>query len=307
MRRPGPDELPKGPNGRHGWPWAVQDVTASAIDNDERLWPEMSVIIPSYNQGLFIEEAIRSVLLQGYPKLQCIVIDGGSTDETVEILRKYDAWLDFWVSEPDRGQSHGINKGVCRARGDILFWLNSDDLVLPAAFLKVADIFCKNPSAKMVVGQAQIINSLGVTTGTFVNRFSSWSDFVTRKCTIRQISTFFSRPLFDELGMIDESLDYCMDRELLIRFTEKTAPLVTDSFLAAYRDHEGTKFDHNWIRGYEEQDQMILRKLAGSDLEIRYLHWSTKNWFAMCIRKNFTIKDRLSCLTHLLGNIRALF
>ena len=98
---------------------------------DGRPWPRMSIVTPSYNQGQFIEETIRSVLLQSYPDLEYIVIDGGSTDESVEIIKKYVEWLAFWVSEPDRGQSDAINKGLTISKGDFLAYLNSDDAYRP--------------------------------------------------------------------------------------------------------------------------------------------------------------------------------
>jgi len=123
--------------------------------------PRLSVVTPSYNQGRFIEETIRSVLLQDYPNLEFIIIDGGSTDNTIEVIKKYETWLAYWVSESDRGQSHAINKGIIKATGEILFWLNSDDVVLPGAFKKIAGVFSDNPEIKMVIGQAKVIDAQG--------------------------------------------------------------------------------------------------------------------------------------------------
>src|SRR5262249_19241824 len=106
---------------------------------------------PSFNQGQFLEETIRSVLLQGYPNLEYLIIDGGSTDRSVEIIKKYEPWLAYWVSEPDRGQSHAINKGFKRATGEILAWLNSDDIYLPCTLIKVCRVFLKQ-KADLVTG-----------------------------------------------------------------------------------------------------------------------------------------------------------
>jgi glycosyltransferase involved in cell wall biosynthesis len=106
-------------------------------------WPTISIITPSLNQGEFLEETLRSVLLQGYPKLQYIVIDGGSTDGSVEIIRRYAPWLFYWVSEPDRGQAHAINKGLELATGRVVAYLNSDDLYLPGALLHVGQTFAQ--------------------------------------------------------------------------------------------------------------------------------------------------------------------
>jgi len=116
-------DLPPAPTGRSGWPW----TEASPSVPDDGPWPTVSVITPSFNQAPFIEETIRSVLLQSYPALEYLIVDGGSRDGTVEILRRYDPWL-RWISEPDRGQTDAINKGLRLATGDILAYLNADEL-----------------------------------------------------------------------------------------------------------------------------------------------------------------------------------
>lgn len=98
---------------------------------DGKPWPKISIVTPSFNQGQYIEETIRSILLQGYPNLEYIVIDGGSTDGAVDVIRKYEKWLTYWVSEPDKGQADAINKGLERCTGEIFNWINSDDILLP--------------------------------------------------------------------------------------------------------------------------------------------------------------------------------
>jgi len=120
MRCPTLSGLPPPPNDRVGWPWTEATPPAGETLPDGRPWPKISIVTPSYNQGQFIEETIRSVLLQGYPNLEYLIIDGGSTDGSVEIIRKYEPWLAYWVSERDGGQSEAINKGFRRATGEIV-------------------------------------------------------------------------------------------------------------------------------------------------------------------------------------------
>src|SRR5262249_53204242 len=121
-------DLPRPPRGKTGWPWTMESAPVAERLPNDATWPKISIVTPSYNQGQFIEETIRSVLLQGYPNLQYIVMDGGSKDSTLNILRKYAHAIDFWTSAPDKGQAEAINKGFERANGDILAWLNSDDV-----------------------------------------------------------------------------------------------------------------------------------------------------------------------------------
>ncbi|BAZ87857.1 glycosyltransferase family 2 protein [Dolichospermum compactum] len=141
MRCPTLSELPPPPSGKTGWPWTESSPQVPDKMPDGSEWPKISIVTPNYNYGQFIEETIRSVLLQGYPNLEYIVIDGNSTDDSVEIIKKYEPWLTYWVSEKDKGQANAINKGLEKATGHILAYLNSDDMYLPSAFQDIAKIF----------------------------------------------------------------------------------------------------------------------------------------------------------------------
>ena len=240
--------------------------------------PKISVVTPSYNQADFLEEAILSVLNQNYPDIEYIIIDGCSDDGSVDIIKKYESQLAFWISEPDRGQSHALNKGIARATGDILLWLNADDLCLPRAFSTVVEAFRQRPMPRLVIGQACVIDSVGKKIGELKSRFTSWEDFATRKYMIRQVATFFDRRLFDEMGGVDDFLEYVMDMDLLLRFTRKYPPLIVDDYLTAYRKHSATKTDSNSVKGYQEGELIFLKHLNGTGLDGYYYHTSAKIW-----------------------------
>ena len=138
MRCPSLSELPPPPVGRTGWPWTVESPPLPATKPDGSSWPRVSIVTPSYNQGQYLEETIRSVLLQGYLDLRNYVIDGGSTDKSIDIIRKYAPWIDDSVSEKDDGQADAINKGLARASGEIFQFINSDDLLAKDALQVVA-------------------------------------------------------------------------------------------------------------------------------------------------------------------------
>lgn len=142
-----------------GWPWTEQTKPLAPTMENGKPWPKISIVTPSYNQGKFIEETIRSVLLQNYPNLEYVIIDGGSTDETQAILELYSSWLSYVISEPDGGQSNAINKGLAKASGDWINWLNSDDFLLPNALnLLVAQVTRYTGFPNAIIFACQIIS-----------------------------------------------------------------------------------------------------------------------------------------------------
>src|ERR1043165_6010016 len=200
MGIPSIQELPPPPSGRTGWPWTE---AGPPIPARRGLLPTVSIVTPSFNQGRFIEEAIRSVLLQGYPDLEYIVIDGGSTDETVDIIRKYEPWLAYWVSERDGGQTNAINKGFERARGVVLAWLNSDDYYLPGAISEASRQLAAAPRPGMVYAGARAVGEEGKFLWKWrPPRFSFRTALVADY--IPQPSAFFRTSIFREVGMLDE-------------------------------------------------------------------------------------------------------
>ncbi|MGM7719640.1 glycosyltransferase family 2 protein [Metabacillus sp. Hm71] len=184
-------------------------------------YPLVSIITPSYNQGKFIRETIESVLTQDYKNLEHIVVDGGSSDETLQILKEYrelDSRFRF-ISEPDNGQSHAINKGLKMAKGDIIGWLNSDDTYVPGAVNHVVTTFIQNPYYSMIFGSANITNVENEIISQFKARPVRLNDLF-KSCPICQPAVFLRKKTLEELEGIDERLDFCMDYDLWIRIAK---------------------------------------------------------------------------------------
>ncbi|MDD3472006.1 MAG: glycosyltransferase family 2 protein [Syntrophaceae bacterium] len=292
--------LPEPPPGKIGWPWTETPEPLPETMSDGSPWTKISIVTPSFNQGQFIEETIRSVLLQGYPNLEFIIIDGGSTDNSTEIIKRYESWLAYWISEPDRGQSHAINKGIEKATGEILFWLNSDDLVLPGTLNRVADLFKIYPDVDIISGQARVIDENGDVIGKLKSYYESWKELITNPGnSIRQISTFFRRSLFDLHGNLDETFFISMDTNLLSRFTKYHSPLVIPDELTAFRVQPNAKTANQLLIGYQETDKNRLTQLTGK-LKSKYRRRSSANWVNLAKSGRYSYGERLLCLKNAL-------
>ena len=205
--------------------------------------PVVSIITPSFNQGDFIEETIMSVLSQDYPNIEYIVIDGGSTDNTLDILQKYREHI-TWISEPDRGQADAVNKGFSSAKGQILGWLNSDDTLNSGALNEVVEHFLENPEVVMVYGDAYYISKDGETIGEYRTENFSLKRLADT-CFICQPTVFIRTDVFKDVGMFDTSLDTCMDYEYWIRigrrFSENRISYIKGKYLANSRMYDTNK------------------------------------------------------------------
>src|SRR5665648_105463 len=178
--------------------------------------PLVSIITPSFNQARFLEQTIQSVLGQAYPRLEYLLVDGASTDGSLAIIQKYASRLDWWVSEPDHGQAEAINKGLHRARGEFVAWLNSDDTYLPGAIHKAVAAFANHPQAGLVFGDVLAIDEDGHTTNRL--RYGNWSllDLMTFR-VIGQPSVFMRRSVLEQAGYLDISYHYLLDHQLWLR------------------------------------------------------------------------------------------
>ena len=242
-------------------------VTATATSRDST-YPKISIVTPSYNQGEFIEEAILSVINQNYPNLEYIIIDGGSTDNTVEIIKKYEKQITYWVSESDQGQSHAISKGLAKCTGDIFSWINSDDYYSEGALKVVGESFA-DANTQVLCGYSRMfsddkdinINSKLIATTT---QGELEKDLVSHYFI--QPSTFFRRSVVTKLGGLSRDLHYVMDSELWLKYLlayQYSNIRFTDILLANYRLHESSKTVAQRPK-FEEEMRQVTRHLCKS-------------------------------------------
>jgi glycosyltransferase involved in cell wall biosynthesis len=261
MRCPTLEALPAAPAAKAGWPWTLETSQLADAMPDGRPWPRVSIITPSYNQGQFIEETIRSVLLQGYPNLEYIIVDGGSTDDSIEIIHRYAPWISSWSSERDSGQSDAINKGLRAAAGDIVAWLNSDDLLTPGALHKAAVRFASESSPAVVCGNAEVRSTdLSTVLWTFDSPPTSAVDILAfpEGRHIGQPSVFMSRELLDFPAPLQGGLHYVMDFELWLRLSKKREFLPLPNTLSWIRHHDSAKTIRDNYRIFEELEPIIV-------------------------------------------------
>lgn len=200
----------------------------------------VSIVTPSYNQAPYLEQTIQSVLGQDYARLEYLVIDGGSTDNSVEIIKQYADRLAYWISEKDRGQAEAINKGLARAHGDILAWLNSDDYYLPGTIASVVRCFDENPDVVLVYGDMLAVDGHGQPINVLKYSQLSLEDLLCFQI-VGQPSVFFRRSAFERTGPLEPTFHFMLDHQLWIRLAQQGRILHVPQVWAAARYHPGAK------------------------------------------------------------------
>jgi glycosyltransferase involved in cell wall biosynthesis len=277
-----------------GWPYfpAWQRFDYSVLSE----WPRLTIITPSYNQGKYLEQTVLSVIGQNYPNLEYILVDGNSTDNSIQVIKKYEHRFTWWVSEPDGGQSNAINKGMALASGEWVAWLNSDDLYLPNALGNVMLAAVQNPPASWIVGNTVMIKKKGHLTRAKIFHAwqnghkadetnphpDSWLDFICTKWSrtwLPQQSSFWKRSIWSQVGGLDEQFHLAMDHELYGRFARLGyRPLLVKQALAIFRIHEEQKSARPSIFIPEEiqtVDKWLAQPISLEDREtlIKYKNW----------------------------------
>lgn len=241
-----------------------QEENISLLSSNNE-WPKITVITPSYNQGLYIEETITSVLDQNYPNLEYIIIDGGSTDSSVSLIKKYEKHLAYWVSEKDSGQSNAINKGILKSTGTIIAWLNSDDFYRPNALINIALAYINNPTNNSCVGKTcTFYSTKKVSSHPIQDILKETAEKTAGFGGMSQPAMSFNAFEYKKIGLLNEALHYCMDLEWWIKYLltygiNKISRL--DKILVNFRIHEQSK-THNEQKHFLIERESIYYSIA---------------------------------------------
>ncbi len=205
-------DFPNPPANRTGWPWNQPVSMLAPIMPNGRPWPRITVVTPAYKQADFLEETMRSVLLQGYPNLEYMVIDDQSPDHTPEVIRKYEPWLAYATRQPNGGQPNAINNGFRRSTGEIMSWINSDDILLPRALERIATAFASGPNTQIVCGFRKVIDA---SSNVLMKQaiINPCRRDLERRCFIAQETVYWRREVWENAGPLDESFGYALDYE----------------------------------------------------------------------------------------------
>jgi glycosyltransferase involved in cell wall biosynthesis len=239
--------------------------------------PKISVITPSLNQSSYIEETIQSILDQGYPNLEYLIIDGGSTDDTLNIIKKYEHCLS-WVSEKDSGQSAAINKGLNLVNGDVVAFLNSDDLYEPGTLMAVGEYFTIHPEADWLTGLCVNIDQSGNEIRQHIRRYKNfwlrWNNYSILKVLnyISQPSTFWKKTAMKRVGYLNEQLHYTMDYDYWLRLGQHYPLHVLYKDLSRFRIHNSSKSGTTTSLQFDEELKVVEQYYTGLPVFLHRVH-----------------------------------
>jgi len=244
--------------------------------------PFVSIITPSYNQVQYLEATIESVLAQGYPNIEYLIVDGGSDDGSVDIIRKYQEQISWWVSEPDQGQTDAINKGFSQATGQIFAWINSDDTYQPGAISQAVDFLSTHPEVGLVYGDVNFIDSSGQVIGTFNAQQTSYNRLRRGGVYIPQQAAFWRADLWHQVAPLDPSFFFALDYDLWVRLARVTKIHYTPRLWANFRLHDDAKTISADDRCWPEMLQ-VHRRDGGSWFSIIYARYYFRRMLAPLI------------------------
>lgn len=257
--------LPEPQSIKSGWPWTEQ--VDPGIYKSRKNWPKITIVTPSFNQGNFIEQTIRAVLLQNYPNLEYIIIDGGSTDETGTILKKYSNWLSYCVSEKDRGQGHAINKGFSLASGEYYAWINSDDYYLNNSFFKIISAFLKT-KASFLYGNVLDYIVADQQFNKTINKIPPFVDYLIRFPALAQPACFWNAKIHQPIW---EELNCSMDYELWLRLVKGNSRIRIKTPLAVANIHMDAKTADPKMQQKWHEDHLLI---CGENAHGPVLNWN---------------------------------
>lgn len=278
------DNFPRYTGTRSGWPWNLE-MDPDLYSKDAN-WPKITVITPSYNQAQFLEETIRSVLLQNYPNLEYIIIDGGSNDHSLDIIKKYKDYITYWISEKDNGQANAINKGLCKTTGTVWNWINSDDYLAPGALKIVGEAFRDDidifaGSVRNFWPDSDVLAD-EISEKVIKNQNLSLKNYYkTNKFRFHQPGVWYRRSLFKSI-MIDEKMQYCFDTKLLLdALVDNPFIKYSDAILVHFRMHNESKTMSKYPMFVEEFAFLHSEQAAGNNPKIAALakyYLAQKTW-----------------------------
>ena len=255
--------------------------------------PKISIITPSYNQGDFVEATIHSIIDQDYENLEYIIVDGASKDKTKEILQKYlgHPSITEIISEKDKGQTDALLKGFRIATGDIFGWINSDDLLAPHALPQVADLYDRDPSIDILVGNLVVIDSAGREVGLWPRKKMTNADWRNLPQAIGQPCTFFTRQAYEKVGGLNSNLEYSMDYDLFMKFGLQNCRFhYVDEILAFFRVHDSSKTMALPYRQWKEEFKVFSQN--GGNKVSPFYYWKIRGIISTIIKSKIFRKRK---------------